>query len=518
MSSQKGSGVTTICGVLFLISLACFLTELFTNPQKFDLSGPVVVLDKPQTLSMAFGNDTVKVRLNRGDSLKILGMERFTYEQKFLVETSNGNRGWMDTYFLPVRQILIKGENAGDTITLTSQKIIGTSKNIDGYKAMLPDGTQIDTKANGFEPAIDNWTDLKFSNVIVTSTGTEKHYASLTGLSLTEIEKKIGPAFQIFRNAEGTIAQFQAMAYNPTDGKFYRPIYTFNSDGIADKVEFNYYKDRNSSILKHAPAAGFILDMKFSSLSIRTSIYEKGVVSERVAGFKRFMVYVMIVIVLAGVLVWLFATPSIPVLAMGWLIRFPKVFAALTDGALRWLMFGVSVIFTYYWLVLMLSWGMFWLFAFGVIIASWYLFRYASSELCTIPHTRCPRCHRLHTIFFDDEVLYDTRYEKGADVVRGKHLGTSFSKHTTWTDVTKITKYADGHNDTYNYRENVRRHKIRHDTYQMIDYELTYRVDYYHEHYVCDECFYEEILNSAKWTEIDRKVVGSHTDTFSHEV
>lgn len=518
MSAHKGTGTTTICGVLFFISLAIFLTEFFSNSQRFESNAPVVILDKPQTLSMNFGNDTLKVRLHRGDSLKILGIDRTTYSQRFLVETQTGNRGWMDTYYLPVKQILVKGNNIGDTITITSQKYTGSSTFISGYKAVLENGTEIETQAGKFEPAIDDWTKLKLSDVIVTSCGTEKHYSSLIGLSLTELENKIGPAFQVLRNDKGIIAQFKTLVYNTEDGKFYYPIFKFNPDGVSETVEFEYYKDRNSSILKHIPFAGFIFDIPFTSASIRSSIYEKFVISETIAGFKRFMIYVLVVIVLAGILIWLLVTPSIPVLAMGWMICFPKVFALFPDKALKWLMFGVLLISTYYWTVLMMGWGMFWPFGIGVFAASWYIFKYASSELCTIPHTRCPHCHRLYTIHLDDEVLYDTRYEKGADVVRGKLLDTSYSKYKTWTQVTTTTTYSNGSKSTSSHRENEQNHKVRHDTYQMIDYELTYRIDYYHDHYVCEDCFFEEILNSTKWTEVDRKMVGSHTDTFSREV
>lgn len=518
MSTQKGSSTTIICGVLFFISLAFFLTELFTNPQRLSQNGPVIVLDKPQTLNVEVGNDTLKVRLNRGDSLRILGVERFTYTQRFLVETSNGNRGWMDTYTLPVKQTLVNGKNAGDTVTIASQIFIGTSKYPSGYNVLLKDGTKIETKAKDFEPAFNNWTKLELSKSIVTSCGTEKHYRSLTGLTLRELEKKIGPALQIFHNKEGYIAQFQAMAFNPADGKFYHPIYKLNPNGISENVEFEYFKDRNSSILKRLPGAGFILNMSFTNVSIRSSIYEKEAVSSQISGFKRYMIYALIAIVLIGVLVWIFITPSIPVLAMGWLIGFPKVFAVFSDKALKWTMFGVSVVFTYYWIVALLGWGMFWPFAIAIMAISWYIFKYASSDLCTVPHTRCPKCHRLNTIHFFDDELYDTRYEKGVDVVKGKLLGTSFSEHKTWTDVTRIKMYSDGSSSSYTNKENIQKHRIRHDTYQMINYELTYRIDYYHDHYFCDECMHEEVLNSTKWTEVDRKYLGSHSDTFSHEV
>lgn len=518
MSANRDLGTQIVCGAICIVTLVIFLTELFTNHQQYDPNGPEVVLEKPQMLEMAFGTDTLDLSLKSGDTIKILGIDRTTYRQTYLVETTDGDRGWLDTYSLPLAQIMVDGNENGDTVSIVGQKFRGKTQHVDGYIAKLYDGTEVETRADEFEPIIKNWTNYKLSNVTITSIGTEDHYRSMLGLSLPEIEHKIGPAYQILHQNGETVAQFKALSYDLKDGKSYYPIYRFNSEGLSDNVYFEYHKDRNDWLLKRIPGVSMILNMPFTSMIIRTSIYEKGATSETISGLEKFLMIALAVIILTGSLVWLFMTPSILTLAMGNLMAFPKVFYFLSDSVLKWLMIGITISLTYYWTVVMLAWGMFWWITPIIFVTSWYLCRYAISDLCTIPHTRCPHCKRLHTIALDDHVLYDTKYEKGADVVKGKLLDTSYSKYKTWTQVTKTTTYGDGHKESSSWRENETNHKIKHNTYQMIDYEVTYRVDFYHNHYICEECNYEEIIDTTEMTEVDRKFVGSHEGTFSNEV
>ena len=75
---------------------------------------------------------------------------------------------------------------------------------------------------------------------------------------------------------------------------------------------------------------------------------------------------------------WMFFTPQLPVLLMGWLMKFPPVFAFLSDKMLRLLMFGVTVVSVYVWSVMMMAWGMFPFWSVLIIIFGWYAFTLAA--------------------------------------------------------------------------------------------------------------------------------------------
>ena len=103
---------------------------------------------------------------------------------------------------------------------------------------------------------------------------------------------------------------------------------------------------------------------------------------------------------------------------------------------------------------------------------------------------------------------------KGSDIKRDKLLDTYDEKYQSWTQVTK--RYSDG--TTTSHRENVHDHKRRHERYRYIDFEVTYLVTFYLNHFICSKCRFEENSTSVTQEEVDRKVVGSHTGVESHDV
>lgn len=225
---------TTLCFVLMCVTaLSIVFDRLMSNSRLRD-DNPVVVLERPQKMLMKFGDDSTFVALNRGDSLKIKVLQRFSSNQAYLVETPTGDRGWLQADQLPIPVIISDGEHKGDTITLTGQKYIGANRYVHGYFAKLSDGAEIEVKAKDFIPALDGWEDMTFDDNLMTGIGTERRFESFKGLSLAEIESKLGPAFEIYHLKDGGVmAQFRAKAFNGKNGKFYLPVYTFGADGLA---------------------------------------------------------------------------------------------------------------------------------------------------------------------------------------------------------------------------------------------------------------------------------------------
>ena len=257
---------TVVCFVLMLMTLIPLIGDIISQERQLKEDGPVVVLEKPHKMLMKFGKDSLYVPLSRADSLKILGLRRYTSQQVFLVQTIDGNRGWLQSDILPIAEVLTSEPNKGDTIRLTGQKYIGSGTYVHGYFAKLPDGTEIETKADNFIPVLDNWQDMVLDDNLMTAVGTEAHFASMTGRTLEQLESEIGPAIQIYRNADGTmLAQFSAKAIGP-DGKSYNPVYTFTTDGIAADIRFDYENDRGDWLLSLLPASGAILNMPLTTV------------------------------------------------------------------------------------------------------------------------------------------------------------------------------------------------------------------------------------------------------------
>ena len=500
------------------LTVGALVFDGFMQKNKLRFDGPTVVLDKAQKLLINFGSDSLCVSMARGDSLRILGLRRYTSQQQFLVQTPQGDRGWIQCDKLPLAEVLSKGPHKGDTIRLTGEKFIGTGTYVHGYHALLPDGSEIETKASDFIPAFEGWQDLVLDDNLMTAIGTQAHFSSLIGRTLGELEAKIGPAVQVYRRPDGSaLAQFRAKAMG-SDGKFYNPAYTIGADGRAVEVKFDYKSDRGDWLLKFLPGAGMILNTPLTGAMIRTSVYSWEYDPLNTKGFKLALFYAVAVMAMLLGLFWMFFTPSLPVLLMGWLLQFPSVFAMLSDKALKYIMLALSVFCTYWWAVSMLAWGMFWPFLLLILFFSRYCYKAATCVLCTSPHQRCPVCHRLHTIKFDFDELVSTEYKTGSDIRRGKMLGKSHSWYQTYDLITTTWRNADGSTNTSTRKANYKNHKQVHETYEMIEYDVTYRVDHYHDHWLCEECAFEEILDNTVCTEVDRQRTGSHTDTHTYEV
>lgn len=347
---------TTLCFVLMCVTAFSIVFDRLMSNSRLHDDNPVVVLERPQKMLMKFGDDSLYVALNRGDSLKIKGLQRYSSQQTYLVETPTGDRGWLQADLLPIPVIITEGEHKGDTITLTGRKHIGAGTYVHGYFAKLSDGSEIEVKAKDFIPALDGWQDMTFDDNLMIGIGTEGRFESFKGMTLVAIEAKIGPAFEIYHKKDGgMMVQFKAKAFDRDNGKFYQPAFTFGADGLATDVSFSLKSDRSDWLLSLLPGAGLIFDLPLTGALIRTSVYSLEYDPLNTTGVKYVLYYGAALLAMVFGLVWMFMLPSLIVLAMGCLVRFPKVFALLSDTALKYTMLVVTVVCTYWWAVAMLG-------------------------------------------------------------------------------------------------------------------------------------------------------------------
>ncbi len=501
---------TSICAILFVLTLASLIADTSTTGNQVKTDGPVVALASQQRLPVALNKDTTFVNLAKGDSVRILGFKRLTYRQDVLVETTRGDRGKLDASQLPIRQLVIDGENKGDTIVSLTPEYLSLS--LHEYKARTSTGKEIKLRAEDFAPILAGWEDFNLDNNASTSVATQKALEKCKGKTLEEIEKKYGMAYNVFVNADGgKKAKFRIYAYG-SDGKIHIPTITFDQEGQATDFSYDLLKGKaNNSWLLGNPLASAVISMPLTRLLTRSEVYTM----PSKTGAIPWYAYILFVLAIICLLGWYLLTPSLLVLLMGWLIEYPVVFKSLSNSVLKMVIMTIAVVSTIFWMIALMAWGMYWLLTLFVIPVSYYCYRWATEYLEPyVPHQRCPQCKYIESIHFDHDEVTDTKYMKGSDIKRDKLLSTHDERYQTWTEVT--TKWSDGSKTVS--KKDVRNHKRRHDTYRYIDFEVTYFVTFYLNHFYCKKCKYHETSTSTTQEEVDRKVVGSHSGTESYEV
>lgn len=514
MSFLHPDKASRLCMVLFLIVFAAIVADVCTTDNQARTDGPMVAITAPQQMPVILNGDTSYVSLAKGDSVRILGFYRLTNSQRILVETSRGDRGYLQPSQLPIKQYVYEGKYEGDTLIDITTKY-DKWHHVNGYTARTASGEKIDMQASKFIPLLDGWNNYNLTNTASTSVTTQKGLEKCKGMTLEEIEKRYGMAKQVLVTKDGAKkADFRIYAYSP-DGKIHVPTITFNADGGAESFEYQVYKDKskNGWLLGSLPFASTIIDMPFTRLMTRSDVYGKTYYG--VEGAARWGGFALAFLAIIALLAWYLFVPSVIVLLMGWLVEYPIVFKPFGNKTLRAIIFVVAVLCTYWWIIALMAWGMYWMLVIPIFFVSYYCYNQAVEYLdSSVPHQRCPKCRHIHTIVFDHDEVTGTKFMKGYDIKRDKLIGSSSSRYHTWTEVT--TTYTDG-SQTHS-RRNMQTHKMRHDTYRYIDFELTYFVTFYLNHFICKHCNFHETNTSTTQEEVNRKVTGSHNDTESYEV
>lgn len=499
---------TRLCAILFIIAAACLLADIYSTDNQSKTDGPTITLSSPLKLPVTINGDTTEILITKGESIRIIGFTRLTYRQSVLVETQRGDRGALDASQLPIDQLIIDGKHKGETIVALSPQ------SHSGYTVRTSSGDEIESvRAENFIPEISGWEDFNLDNNASTSVATCRAIEKCEGLTLEEIEKKYGMAYNILTADDGSReAEFRIYAYG-TDGKIYTPAVTFDPDGKASDFSFKLKTGKaNNSWLLGNQLAAMVIDMPLTRVLTRSDVYTMPSDTGKPTPW---YIYILFVFALVVILAWFVLTPSLPVLLMGWLVAYPAIFKPLSNTALRITIIAVTVITTVCWMIALMAWGMYWFLTLLVIPVSYYCCRWATEYLEPyVPHQRCPACKRIETIEFDHDEVTGTKYMKGDDIRRDKLLNTHDERYQSWTQVT--TSYSDGTKESH--RENVRNHKRRHNLYRYIDYEVTYFVTFYLNHFYCRSCKHHETSTSVSQKEVDRKITGSHTGVESHDV
>lgn len=495
---------------LWLCVLVAIVIFTIWEGNQYDIKsdGPVISLESPATLRQRFDNDTITSKLPKGDSVQVIGINRSAYGQQWLVRTRQGNVGWIDASDLTgIRQIVTDGSDKGDTVAV---KAHWHGSYIYDYVYTDKSGKETKRSTDDFMPAVEWVNDFYYDKAPIAGVCTqEKFEKKILGNSFAEINSRFANPVLLHVAPSGFEAQYPWKIYDPATGQMSKGTVTFNSDSIATAVTFGNFTSRGAGWLKRMPFASNIIDWNLTSLMVRGSRYiREGNPMPSTGRFVFIICMIPIYMLILGL--WMFGLQTIPTLLMGWLLKFPPVFALLKDSWLKIIIFLVAIASCYVWAVMMLAWGMFPFWILLITIISWYAFALATSPLCTYPHCRCPKCHHLYTIHFDYEKFEYDEIKTGEEVVKGQLLGTRTEKWKTWTQVTTTTTYASGRKETSSHNTNEKTHHRDYNTYQFIDYKVTYRLDHYRQYHKCSCCGHIEETTSVKYTELKRERLGSH--------
>ncbi|MBO7227152.1 MAG: hypothetical protein J6V33_06185, partial [Bacteroidales bacterium] len=107
-----------------MIFVLCSITLIIFTGIDYNLQsdGPELTLENRAILRQKFNNDTISTPLKVGEKVKVLGIERSSYGQKWLVKTQRGDIGWIDASDLSfIKQIITDGKDKGDTVTIKAK-------------------------------------------------------------------------------------------------------------------------------------------------------------------------------------------------------------------------------------------------------------------------------------------------------------------------------------------------------------------------------------------------------------
>lgn len=500
------------CFIYVMIILGIHIFELWSSSScTLETDGPVIRLENRAVLFQMFDDDTIKTSLRAGDEVKVLAIQSSSFGQKWHVETASGEIGSIDAVYLTqIKQVITDGHDKGDTVS------IRTGDSDYYYYYTNSEGEKSSSVKDRFIPVFDGWGDYQYEHSTVAGICSQSKFEKRAiGSSLKKVNSRFGYPLQLHRTADGLMAEYSWKAFDPESGKMWRPIVTFDKDSVAVSVTYTKPKSRASGFLSMLPFSESIIDSWFTSLMVRGARYKS--VADCVATTSDYLYLIpLFIVTLLGIIIWILSSASLPVLVMGWLLRFPNVFKNLDDRPLKYLMFAVMLISWYFWSIIMMAWGMFPFFALVMLVVSWYAFSLAKSPLETTPHCRCPKCRHMYTIQFDHEVYEGTTYHTGREIERGRLLGERKEKWREWTEVT--THWTKGSRSWTTVEQQNRRTMARdYRTYEYLSYDVTYEVKHYREFHVCSVCGHIEETTYCDSREVDRKYQGSHASETSGE-
>jgi hypothetical protein len=257
-----------------MIFVLCSITLIIFTGIDYNLQsdGPELTLENRAILRQKFNNDTISTPLKVGEKVKVLGIERSSYGQKWLVKTQRGDIGWVDASDLSfIKQIITDGKDKGDTVTIKAE---WSGHLIHKYTYTNDKGNEKDLSTDDFIPVLEGWADYQLTLSPVTGISTQKKFEhGAIGKSFETINQKYGDPILVHHTRDGFEAQYAWKTFEPTTGMMYRPNITFGKDSLATAISFSHPTNRASTLLKIMPLSGTILNSNLVSAIIRTNRY-----------------------------------------------------------------------------------------------------------------------------------------------------------------------------------------------------------------------------------------------------
>ena len=495
------------CTILFSLTLIACLFNAFVRDEHPVESGNVYTLTKPLKLGVDIADDSVFVRLKKGQDIKILGMHPngTGYPVSFLVEAPNGSRGWVPDRNLGVPMVAIDEETGQvDTVKVLAEATFG-------YECLFPNKEKKEVSFDYVRPVLPDSLNIKpisTSNMGSLYMTPKKFEREFIGKTMEENERRFRHAVEVAVVNDSLRACYPIKLVDSRTGKNYRPIVTYDDSLRAVSFTRSNLGDRSDWVIKLLPLFGPILDCGFFSNMIDGSFFEIAPVIDQ--NNTPWWAYILMVLVVVFGLLWFYATPSLPILLIGILMHIRQVFYPFSNSALRWMILIIAPICSYIWFVLLLAWGMHWTIALITFVVTIRMIGLVTIPLYdSTPCLRCLNCRRIETMEFDHSNFERdyTKWMRETEYV--KLIDQQEKRWSTWTDVT--TTWSDG-SKTHS-QENYRRHKSIISTKLYDDYNVLYRVDVYRNTYKCAKCGNLEYTFPERYTEIDRKYMGTHTET-----
>lgn len=505
---------------LLILWLVVFILPPAFEKTKYKTDGEWIKVRKGTVVYSRIGTENFATKLNAGDSVRLLGYKYGSLSSGCLVETSNGERGEIQMWQLDVPMLASWGKYCGDTVRINApsglEKVDGrmmlTRKSV--ITGILPNGEKTENLvSDAFYPDVPDVFRLKLGNVgdFTRLMSKGKFDKRMKELDLSKAEKEIGPiVFQARKSNGEVVSMFRTYVFDSSNGRFYRPEVTFSGDSVAVSYEFREMQERWPWLLSILPAASWIYDLPVTSYFARTDLYDplvnpKGYISE--AGTVLYWVVWSLRKLLFAV--WLVGFGFLPLRLVDFIVvNCPRVFSFVSNTVMNACYIVVPIVLYYFWLLVTLAWGLYWLVALvvmivvGFIIIGSYIY-FGGKFWDGIPHTRCPNCKHIDTI----ELV--SREFKGSVI----DVRDTTDTIVTGKDEKKTKEYTEVHQGgrVWNEDEKIHTETTIHERHDK--YTDTYRRDKYDARYRCTVCGYQERQIESDSTRIGRKFKGSKKST-----
>lgn len=497
------------CLITLAVIVGIHLVNWFTNDNTAPRNPEKIKLEQPATLHGRVNNEDFEIKIKKNHEIKILGAKKgsMSKPESLWVELEDGSRGYIYcTDFNLEYKAQLKKKKSPVPVKV---------KEYDGNQMVceLEDGTIKKLYCDDVYPQWPDSWDFEYlsTNSHSSYISKDKFERKYIGSSLEKNDKRLVPARYIIKKGTQTYAFYPMYVLDLSNGIRYTPTIVYNESGEAESYINEDSKKRAKFFLKIMPFIGSAVDNPFLHSLIQGSMYgfeTEGNDNRSFIG--KIFVWIFALIYLIFVILWLYATPMVPVLIIALLMHYPKVLYIFNNKNLNFIMLALTIICAYIWGALLIGWGIMWLFLLPLPFAVMFIFGMASSPVASsAPSGRCIKCRNIESMEFVDTV-YDHEYKEWS---REKKFARTLDKQTrrwqTWTQVTK--KYSDGSTSTS--RENVQDHEETITTNLFNDYNVHYHVTVYKNNYTCCVCGQHEHNMHNEYKELERKHLGSHTET-----